>query len=136
MRVNYHLSLQEKNLGYKNFVPEILTLTFKPWSWCPMAHQRKSAVLTKFWQTKQKRNNPGIPGTHDLTSIGSRISPVLPRNLQGPEKDLKIFEPLSSRDYHFYIILSLLYPLCNKFLVILKIYQGSKDPPGPSWTFK
>ena len=67
---------------------------------------------------------------------------VPPRSFNGPYMDPKmdfiIFEPFTEFVYHFYIVHSSRAPLTmwTTLLVIVELYQGSGDPPGPSWTLK
>ena len=51
--------------------------------------------------------------------------------------DLMIFEKHPGFVYHLHIIHSLaLLNILEHFLVIVELYQGPEDPPGPSWTPK
>ena len=67
---------------------------------------------------------------------------VPPRSFNGPYMDLKmdfnIFKPCTGCVYPLYIVHSSRAPLTmwTTLLVILELYQGSGDPPGPLWTPK
>ena len=77
---------------------------------------RRSAVSTIFLHTKQHKRFQGTLGTQDLTSI-------VP--LKWISICLSLFQAVFTIST-FYIIQPLL-----KILVLVELYQGSWDPPGP-----
>ena len=103
-----------------------------------MARWRKLAVWAMFFPFKEHKPYQGTLGSLEVILIGSRIRPGPSMDPTGTLKWTSWFSrkiqakipfvhyTLSSPSKHFGTL----------FLVIVELYQGPEDPPGPSWTPK
>ena len=103
-----------------------------------MPHKGKLAVWAMFFPFKEHKPYQGTLGSLEVILIGSRIRPSPSMDPTGTLKWTSWFSrkiqakipfvhyTLSSPSKHFGTL----------FLVIVELYQGPEDPPGPSWTPK
>ena len=102
------------------------------------APQGKLAIFAIFLHFRQQKRHQGTLGKQRWTLIESRTSHGPSMDPTGPLKWTSWFSrkiqakipfvhyTLSSPSKHFGTL----------FLVIVELYQGPEDPPGPSWTPK
>ena len=82
------------------------------------------------YQGTIRTQKPTLIGSEN--SLGPSMDPT--EHLKQIVPDTIVFKPISGCVYHFYIVPYLaLKSFWNTFLVIMKLYQCSRDPPGPQY---